>query len=109
MRTSFVPNARTTASGASAASAASSCGPTQLRSSVGRVTVAPPIYPPEPEHASALTALNAAVGRAFPADRVIDFASAMTRGDFEADGLHPNAAGQHKRARAALRALAGGH
>lgn len=69
------------------------------------VALAPPILPPESDHADALAALNAALRRAFPAPRLIDFHAGMTRDDFEADGIHPNAAGQHKRSAAALRAL----
>ncbi|HEV7734858.1 MAG TPA: SGNH/GDSL hydrolase family protein [Candidatus Binatia bacterium] len=69
------------------------------------VALAPPSYPPEPDHAAALAALNAALRGAFPPDRLVDFDGGMTRLDFEADGLHPNAAGQHERAVAALRAL----
>jgi lysophospholipase L1-like esterase len=68
------------------------------------VALAPPLFPPEPERADALTALNAALRAEF-ADRLIDFASGMGRDDFEPDGIHPNAAGQHKRAAAALRVL----
>jgi lysophospholipase L1-like esterase len=69
------------------------------------VALAPPTYAPEPDHADALAALNAALRGAFPAGRIVDFTTGMTREDFEADGLHPNAAGQHKRAAAALRVL----
>jgi lysophospholipase L1-like esterase len=69
------------------------------------VALTPPIYPPEPEHAAALDALNAALRAGFPADRLVDFASGMTRADFGADGLHPNDDGQRKRADAALRTL----
>jgi lysophospholipase L1-like esterase len=72
---------------------------------VAFVALAPPIHPPEPEHAHALDELNAALRAAFPAARVIDFASGMTRADFGDDGLHPNDDGQRKRAEAALRAL----
>jgi lysophospholipase L1-like esterase len=83
------------------------------RAAVARVTArgalafvagAPPLFPPEPEHAEALAALNAALRAEF-ADRLIDFASDMGRDDFEPDGVHPNAAGQRKRATAALHVL----
>ena len=69
------------------------------------VALAPPLFPPEAEHAEELAALNAALRSAFPPGRLIDFASGMTRADYEPDGIHPNADGQHKRAAAALRVL----
>ena len=72
------------------------------------VALTPPIYPPEPEHADAIAALNATLRRAFPADQIIDFATGMGAGDFEPDGLHPNRTGQFKRAQAALRTLTPG-
>jgi lysophospholipase L1-like esterase len=72
---------------------------------VAFVALAPPIHPPEPDRTAALAALNAALREAFPAARLVGFEAGMARGDFEADGLHPNAAGQRKRAAAALRAL----
>lgn len=71
------------------------------------VALAPPIHPPEPAHADALAALNAALRRALPAARLVDFARDMPPARFEADGLHPNADGQRVRAAAALRALDG--
>jgi lysophospholipase L1-like esterase len=69
------------------------------------VALSPPLFPPEPQHAEQLAALNAALRGAFARDLLIDFASGMTRADYEPDGIHPNADGQHKRAAAALRVL----
>ena len=86
-----------------AAAARASAGGTRVF-----VALTPSIYPPEPEHTDAIAALNRTLRQAFPADSIIDFATGMAREDFEADGLHPNASGQHKRAQAALRTLAHG-
>jgi lysophospholipase L1-like esterase len=72
------------------------------------VALAPPIFPPEPDHTAALAELNDALRAAFPAPRLVDFDGGMTRDDFESDGIHPTPAAQHKRAAAALRALRGG-
>jgi lysophospholipase L1-like esterase len=84
------------------------------RAAVGRVessgilafvALAPPSFPPEPDHADTLAALNAALRGTFPASQIIDFHAGMTGNDFGPDGLHPNDAGQHKRAAAAMRVL----
>lgn len=69
------------------------------------VALAPPIFPPEPDRAAAIEALNAALRADVPAPNLVDFATGMTPADFEPDGLHPNLAGQRKRAAAALRVL----
>jgi lysophospholipase L1-like esterase len=69
------------------------------------VALAPPIYPPEPEHAGALEELNRALRATFAPARLVDFHTGMGVKDFEPDGLHPNPGGQRKRAEAALRVL----
>jgi lysophospholipase L1-like esterase len=69
------------------------------------VALAPPIYPPEPEHVAALEDLNGTLRATFAPARIVDFSSGMAVDDFGPDGLHPNTDGQRKRAEAALRAL----
>jgi lysophospholipase L1-like esterase len=69
------------------------------------VALVPPIQPEaeHPENAQ-VRALNAALRRTFPEERIVDFHADMAADDY-VDALHLGAAGQRKRARAAARVL----
>jgi alpha-tubulin suppressor-like RCC1 family protein len=64
----------------------------------------PPVRPLIPDINPQILELNELLAELFPAERIVDFWSDMTPEDY-ADGLHLDASGQAKRARAAADAL----
>jgi hypothetical protein len=68
------------------------------------IALVPPALSKSAEFDEAVESTNALIRRAIDAERIIDFASGLTRDDY-LDDVHFNEAGHTKRASAALAAL----
>ena len=71
------------------------------------VALAPPAYEAHAWLAPGVSELGRLLRASFPPRHLVDFESGFTRGDFEADGLHANEAGQRLRAERARAVLEG--